>query len=199
VPTAQAGESREDWQQPDRVMADLGLKPGERVADVGCGGGYFTFRLAKAVGPTGKVFAADINPQLLNGLRDRVAREHLTNIEVVLSEPTDTKLQPESCDTVLLCDVVHEVTPPTIRAPLLQSIARAIKPGGFLFLIDYRKIREVKFDAYEKLIAREDLVKLGTDAGLILDAELHYLKYQVGLRFRKPPRGPGQEQPKKAK
>jgi len=63
----------------------------------------------------------------------------------------------------------------------------AIKPGGFLFLIDYRKSREVTFDPYEKLIPRDDLVKLGSDAGLSLDAELHYLKYQVGLRFRKPP------------
>ena len=181
-----AAESRDEWQQPDRVMADLNLKPGTTVADVGCGPGYFVFRLAKAVGPAGKVFAADIDKKALKAVADRARAEHAANVEVVTSDPTDTKLPPKSADAVFVCDVFHEVAPVADRTALMKSVVAAIKPGGFLFLIDYRKSHDVKFDPYEKLVPREDLVKLAADAGLVLDAEFHYLKYQVFLRFRKP-------------
>ena len=178
-------ESRDEWQQPDRVVADLGLKPGDVVADVGCGSGYFTFRLALAVGAKGKVLAVDTDGDALKAIRQRVDRERVANIETVQSEPTDANLKGESVDAVLLCDVIHEV-PEKQRADLVRSIVTGLKPGGFLFLIDYRKSRDVKFDPYERLIPRDDLVKLLTDAGLVLDAEFHYLKYQIFVRFRKP-------------
>ena len=182
-----AAESRDEWQQPDRVVADLGLKAGAAVADVGCGDGYFTFRLADAVGRAGKVFAVDIDKGALKKVSDRAAREKRGNVEVVPSGPTDTKLASESADVALLSDVLHHV-PADQRAGLVKDSARAVKPGGFLYIVDYRKSRDVKFDPYEILIPRDDLVKLGTDAGLALDAEFHYLKYQVFLRFRKPPK-----------
>ena len=179
------GEERDVWQQPDRVMSDLGMKPGTRVADIGCGDGYFTLRLAKSVGEQGFVFAVDIDARALDALKKQAEREHLTNVVVVVSEPTDTKLQPESVDVLLVCDVLHEV-PEAQRLPLLKSAVRALKPGGFLYLIDYRKSRDVRFDPYEKLIPRDDLVRICTEAGLDLDREFHYLKYQVFLRFQKP-------------
>jgi ubiquinone/menaquinone biosynthesis C-methylase UbiE len=179
------GEERDAWQQPDRVMRDLGLKPGTRVADIGCGEGYFTLRLAKSVGEQGLVFAVDIDAPTLDVLKKQAEREHLTNVVVVVSEPTDTKLQPECVDVLFVCDVLHEV-PEALRLPLLKSAVRALKPGGFLYLIDYRKSRTVTFDPYEKLIPRDDLVRVCTDAGLLLDGEFHYLKYQVFLRFQKP-------------
>jgi ubiquinone/menaquinone biosynthesis C-methylase UbiE len=179
------GEERDAWQQPDRVMRDLGLKPGTRVADIGCGEGYFTLRLAKSVGEQGLVFAVDIDAPTLDVLKKQAEREHLTNVVVVVSEPTDTKLQPECVDVLFVCDVLHEV-PEALRLPLLKSAVRALKPGGFLYLIDYRKSRDVRFDPYEKLIPRDDLVRTCTDAGLHLDEEFHYLKYQVFLRFQKP-------------
>ena len=137
------------------------------------------------MGERGKVFAVDIDSGAVEAVRETAEREHLKNIEAILSGPADTKLQPESIDACLVCDVVHEV-PADGRLPLVRDIARALKPGGFLFLIDYRRAREVPFDPYDRLVPREDLVKLGTDAGLSLDAEFHYLKYQVFLRFRKP-------------
>jgi ubiquinone/menaquinone biosynthesis C-methylase UbiE len=178
---------RDEWQQPDRVMADLAPASGAVVADVGCGSGYFTGRLARAVGETGRVYAADIDAKALGELQKQVERDHLANVTVILSEPTDTKLPSASLDAALLCDVLHEA-PEAVRAPLVRDIARALKPGGFLFLIDYRKSREVPFDPYDKLIPREDLLSLGEQAGLTLDAEFHYLRYQVFLRFRRPPR-----------
>jgi ubiquinone/menaquinone biosynthesis C-methylase UbiE len=178
-------EERDDWQQPDRVVNDLAMKPGTRVADIGCGDGYFTLRLAKSVGEDGLVFAVDINASALDVLKKQAERERLTNVVVVVSEPTDTKLQPECVDVLLVCDVLHEV-PEAQRLPLLKSAVHALKSGGFLHLIDYRKSRDVRFDPYEKLIPRDDLVRICTDAGLLLDGEFHYLKYQVFLRFQKP-------------
>jgi ubiquinone/menaquinone biosynthesis C-methylase UbiE len=179
-------EDREQWQQPDRVMADLHVQPGMKVADVGCGTGYFTFRLGKAVGPKGKVFALDVSADALKPVRERAEREKPGSIEVIQSEARKTGLRPLSLDAALVCLVLHEASAED-RLPLVRDVARALKPGGFLFVIDHRKSHEVKFDPYEKLIPREDLVKFGTDAGLVLDAEFHYLKYQVFLRFRKPP------------
>ena len=179
-----SAEDRNDWQQPDRVMSDIGMKPGTRVADIGCGEGYFTLRLARAVGPQGLVFAVDINARALAALKKQADQQLLTNVTVVVSESTDTRLPVESVDALLVSDVLHEV-PEAQRLPLVQSAVRALKPGGFLYLIDYRKSRDVTFDPYEKLIPRGELVKICTDAGLRLDAEFHYLKYQVFLRFQK--------------
>ena len=179
-----SAEDRNDWQQPDRVMSDLGMKPGTRVADIGCGEGYFTLQLAKAVGPQGLVFAVDINTRALAALKKQADQQLLTNVTVVVSESTDTRLPVESVDVLLISDVLHEV-PEMQRLPLVQSAVRALRPGGFLYLIDYRKSRDVTFDPYEKLIPRDELVKICTDAGLRLDAEFYYLKYQVFLRFQK--------------
>ncbi len=83
-----SAEDRNDWQQPDRVMSDLGMKPGTRVADIGCGEGYFTLRLARAVGPQGLVFAVDINARALAALKKQADQQLLTNVTVVVSEST---------------------------------------------------------------------------------------------------------------
>jgi arsenite methyltransferase len=154
--------------------------------DIGCGGGYFTFRFVPVVGPNGKVFAVDISAEALKSVRERVQRERLANVEVVQSAATDCKLPSASLDVAFCCEVLHEM-PAADRLPLIRDVVRALRPGGLLLLIDWRKSHEITFDPYEKLIPRDDLVQLGTDAGLALDAEFHYLKYQVFLRFRKPP------------
>ncbi|MCC6355891.1 MAG: class I SAM-dependent methyltransferase [Verrucomicrobiae bacterium] len=182
-----AEESRDQWQQPERVVGDLGLRAGARVADVGCGSGYFTVRLAKAVGGDGVVFAVDPSTKALDGLRSQLSQANAHNVEIIRSKGSTTGLADTSCDAVLICNVLHEVSPPSVRAELMRDIARAMRPGGSLYLLDYRKSQEAtRFDPFEKLIAREDLVRLATEAGLQLDAEFHYLKYQVFLRFRKP-------------
>lgn len=181
-------DDRDEWQQPERVMADLHLEPGSTVVDVGCGWGYFTFRLSDAVGPDGLVYAMDIDPGAVGGVLEQAKARAAANVIAMLSQPTSTTLQPESIDAAFICNVLHEM-PMDDRAPLLGDVARVLRPGGFLFLIDWRKSREVPFDAYEQLIPRDELVRLAEGAGLVLDAEFHYLRYQVFLRFRKPPSG----------
>jgi ubiquinone/menaquinone biosynthesis C-methylase UbiE len=180
-----SAEDRNNWQQPDRVIGDLGLKPGTTVADIGSGEGYFTLQLAGAVGRQGRVLAVDVDTDALAALKKQADQQRLTNVTTIVSEPTNTRLPNESVDVLFICDVLHEV-PEAQRLPLVQSAVQALKPGGFLYLIDWRKSRDVKFDPYEKLVPRDELVRLCTDTGLRLDAEYHYLKYQVFLRFQKP-------------
>jgi len=181
---AQRGDSRDSWQQPDRVTADLNLRPGQTVADIGAGGGYFTFRLASAVGQTGKVYATDIDAKPLQAVTDRARREKFAQVETVLSAPTQTKLKDDCLEAALVCDVLHHV-PKDQRLPLVKDITRSLKPGGCLFLVDWRV--DAKIDADKgRRIPRDELVKLAADAGLTLDAEYHYLVHQVFLRMRKP-------------
>ncbi len=176
---------RDAWQMPDRVVRDLGLRPGDVVADVGCGGGYFTARLARAVGPKGKVWAEDISDRALAGVRNLARREGLTNVAVVKGEPTRTGLPDGALDAALIVNVYHHV-PEKDRPGLTADVVRALKPGGFLYLIDWRVDAKVKYDQNRR-IPKERLVRLMTEAGLVLDAEFHYLPHQVFLRFRKPP------------
>lgn len=176
---------RDEWQQPDRVMADLHLGPGVTIADVGCGSGYFTFRLSEAVGEGGRVLAVDLDDGALAEVRERAEAEAVANVETVRSRPDTTTLPSGSVDAVFICDVLHEV-PEEGRRPLVADVARTIKPGGFLYLIDYRRSREVPFDPYDVLVPRDELQRMAEEAGLVLDAEFHYLHYQVFLRFRKP-------------
>jgi SAM-dependent methyltransferase len=128
--------SREKEEQPDRALDLIGVVPGMIVADVGAGSGYMTTRLAQRVGPSGKVYANDVQPALLEILRDKAQRDGLTNIEVVLGTEEDARLPDHAIDLVLLVDVYHEFSQPQ---KMLQSIRRSLKPGGELVLMEYRK------------------------------------------------------------
>jgi predicted methyltransferase len=177
---------RDDWQQPDRVVADLGLREGSVVADVGCGGGYFISRLAKAVGKTGTVWAEDVSERSLRGLKQRVEKDaDLANVKVVKGEAESTGLPDAALDAAIVVNVYHHV-PKQNRAGLTADVVRALKPGGCVFLIDWRVDATIKHDQGRR-IPRDDLIAMMTAAGLELDAEFLYLPHQVFLRFRKAP------------
>jgi predicted methyltransferase len=128
--------SREGEESPDRALSLVGLKHGMTVADVGAGSGYMTLRLASIVGQTGKVYANDIQPKLLAMVQDKARAQNLKNISIVLGSDTDARLPDNAIDVALLVDVYHEFQHPR---EMLQSIRRALKPGGRLVLIEYRK------------------------------------------------------------
>jgi ubiquinone/menaquinone biosynthesis C-methylase UbiE len=121
-------------EQPDRVVAGMGLAPDAQVADIGAGTGYFTFRIAEAV-PTGRVYAVDVQPEMLEILRKRIERRAITNVTPVLGAEDDPKLPAESLDAVLLVDAYHEFAYPF---EMMQGIRSALRPGGRVFLIEYR-------------------------------------------------------------
>lgn len=128
-------EEREREERPEQMLDALGLRPGMRVADVGAGVGYHTVRLARRVGPTGHVWATDIQEEMLAQLRRRVEAAGLTNVTAVHTRPDETGLPEGQLDLVLMVDVFHEVAEPEV---LLAKLARALAPGGRLALVEFR-------------------------------------------------------------
>jgi ubiquinone/menaquinone biosynthesis C-methylase UbiE len=131
---APAQESaREQWQRVPEVLAALGIGPGSRVADVGSGDGFFSVRLARAVGETGRVYAVDISAEALGRLRDRLQREGIDNVEVIEGEPDDPRLPEAALDAALIVNAYHEMV--EYRA-MLAHLRRALKPEGRLVMVE---------------------------------------------------------------
>lgn len=126
---------REAEEQPAKLMEALKLKPGMAAADVGAGSGFFTFRMAEAVGPTGKVLAVDIQPEMLAIIRKRAAERGLKNVQPVLGAITDPRLPPNGVDLILMVDVYHEFDHPW---EMTQAMVRSLKRGGRLVFVEYR-------------------------------------------------------------
>jgi predicted methyltransferase len=129
------GPDREAWQRPDQVMDALGIGDGSVVADLGAGGGWFTIRLARRVGPNGIVYAEDIQPQMIEAIQRRVSREGLQNVSTVLGSADNPTLPEDRLDAALMVDSYHEVED---THALLMNIRRALKPGGRLGIIGFR-------------------------------------------------------------
>ncbi len=129
-------EERDIEEEPDRAIDALALKKGDTVADIGAGSGYMTARLSRRVGPTGRVYAEDIQPQMIALLEKRLAREKITNVTPVLGLLADPKLPASTIDLELLVDVYHEFSQPQL---MLRGLRSALKSGGRLVLVEYRK------------------------------------------------------------
>lgn len=126
---------REEAERPDVVIQAMGLKDGDVVGEIGSGSGFFARRLARAVGPSGKVYANDIQPEMLEKLKELAAAEKISNIVPVLGTETDPNLPPGQMDWILLVDVYHEFQKPE---EMLPKIRRALKPNGRIALVEYR-------------------------------------------------------------
>lgn len=129
-------EGRDQLERPDLVLQAMDLKEGMTVAEIGAGTGYFSRRIAKAVGPKGKVYAVDIQPEMLELLKKYAAQEGVANnIVSVLGTETDPRLPKKGVDRILLVDVYHEFQKPE---PMLARIRESLAPGGTVTLIEYR-------------------------------------------------------------
>lgn len=129
-------DTREDEEHPEAMLDALDLKPGDVVADVGAGVGYTSVRMARRVGPTGKVYATDIQPQMITMLKRNIRQMKLDKVIVpLLCTATDTKLPDAAIDLVIMVDVYHECSNPV---ETLEGIKKALKPGGRLVLIEFR-------------------------------------------------------------
>jgi len=166
---------REAEEAPSKALAALELKPGMVVADIGAGSGYYTSRMAKLVGPTGKVYATDIQPGMLELLNRRIQAEGLGNVTPVLGTMEDPKLPDASIDLAIMVDVYHELQNPQV---FLQKLRQVFKPGGRLVLFEYRK-EDPKVPILEvhKMSVAE--VKLELEAeGFVLDKVIEVLPWQ---------------------
>jgi len=154
---------RDEWQRPAEVFDALVVKPGHRVADIGSGWGYFTFRLAARVGAEGKVYAVDIDEEAINKVRQRKERENLKQVEAILSAADDPRLPPD-LDLVLIVDSYHEFRD---YDRIMQAVFRALKPGGRLGLIDGEGPSDKPRTEYHRLhvipaeLAREEITRHG--------------------------------------
>jgi len=127
---------RDEEEAPDVALDVLKIATGSSVADIGAGSGFLTVRLAKRVGSAGTVFANDVQPQMLEMLRRRLAREKIANVTLVQGAIDDPKLPPASVDLEVMVDVYHEFSQPQA---MLRGLRQALKPGGRLVLLEYRK------------------------------------------------------------
>lgn len=126
---------REREEQTERMVGLFGLAPGMRVADVGAGTGYIARRMARVVGPGGRVLAIDVQPEMVKMLRELAATERLAQIEPVLGAPSEVPLAAASVDVAVMVDVYHELEHPR---EMLASIVRALKPTGRLVFVEYK-------------------------------------------------------------
>jgi ubiquinone/menaquinone biosynthesis C-methylase UbiE len=179
---------REREEAPTKAVAALDIRPGQTVADIGAGSGYYTVRLAEAVGPNGRVFATDIQPGMLALIKKRTDGMGGTSgrVEVVLGTSTESKLPDGAVDMALMVDVYHELAQPQT---FLRSVKRALKPGGRLVLIEFRKESAwVPIREEHKMSVREARIELEAE-GFTFDRVIDVLPWQHILVFR--PAGDG--------
>jgi len=174
---------RDEWQQPDRIMDALQIADGSKVADIGAGGGWFTVRLARRVGQNGKVYAEDVQTQMIDSIRRRVAELGLTNVvTTVLGRPDDPNMPP-GLNAVLIVDTYPQFPDPV---KVLRHLKEALLPNGLLGIVDFTK--EGIGGPGPPLSERLDPEKIKRDAaeaGLVFRSSPTFLRYQYLLIFGK--------------
>lgn len=175
--------SREREERPELLLAALDLAPGMAVADVGAGTGYYAGRIAARIGENGRVYAVDVQPQMLALLEDGMRRRGVRNVQPVLGTATDTGLPAGGIDLALMVDVYHELSHPR---EILESVARALKPGGRLVLVEYRAEDErVPIKPLHKM--SEAGIRREVEAsGLVWQQTVTALPWQHVVIFRRP-------------
>ncbi|MEK6586578.1 MAG: methyltransferase domain-containing protein [Nitrospirota bacterium] len=147
-----ADPSRDVWQKPQGVVEKLSINRGARVADLGSGGGYFTWHLSKAVGSRGTVYAVDIEENAINMIFKEMVARGTPNVRPVRAEPHDSKL-PEPVDLVFSCNVYHDMKN---RIDYFRSLASSLRPGGRVAILDYHP-RGFLSDMFGHRTAKEEV------------------------------------------
>jgi ubiquinone/menaquinone biosynthesis C-methylase UbiE len=174
---------REREEQPQKAIAALHLMPGMNVGEVGAGTGFYALRIAKRIQPGGTYYANDIQPGMLARLQTRAAAEKAINIKTVLGTQTDPRLPAGTLDYVLMVDVYHELSQPQI---MLRNLARALKPGGKLVLLEFRKEDpNVPIRPEHEMTVKDVKAELSAE-GYVLDHLVETLPWQHMFFFRHP-------------
>ncbi len=177
-------DTREQEEDPLQTLANLGLKPGMVVCDLGCGNGYYTIEMAKRVGSSGKVFAVDIQPEMLHLLELRLEEKEVKNVELVLGGLIDPRMPENSIDLLLMVDVYHEFSHPV---QMLQAIRKSLKPEGRIALVEFRaEDRNVPIRPEHKM-TKKQILKEYTANGFKLVEEYDKLPWQHLMFFQRDP------------
>lgn len=173
-------ESRQREEDCRRLLDELDVQPGQTLCDMGCGNGFYTIQLARLTDRQGKVYAIDIQPEMLEMLETRARQEGIENVQPVLSTETDARLPEKSIDLVLLVDVYHEFARP---AEMLQAIRASLKPAGRIALAEFRaEDPEVPIKPLHKM-SKKQILKEFEANGLKLVREFDGLPWQHLLFF----------------
>lgn len=173
---------RDEWQQPDRIVAALKLEPGMSVADIGAGTGYFSRRLSSAVGASGAVFVVEVEPNLVTHLRDRAETEKTANVIPVLASADNPRLPAASIDLALFVDAYHHVDG---RLAYLAVLKRALRAGGRVAIVEWKPGKQpVGPPEEDHKLAREQVIREMTGAGFEAVETPDFLRHQYFALFR---------------
>lgn len=177
---AYEGMGRDGWQQPDRVIESLALLPGQAVADLGSGTGYFTGRLARAVAPAGVVYAVDVDADVQEELRERLREEAVENVQIVLADFDDTKLPDGSVDLVFTVNTFHHFEE---RPSYFRNLKRVLRPGGRVAVIEFDGSHGLFVRWSGHYSEREGLLSDMAAAGYRVSEDLDFLERQSFIVF----------------
>tara|TARA_B100001248_G_scaffold260881_1_gene250343 strand:- start:8324 stop:9046 length:723 start_codon:yes stop_codon:yes gene_type:complete len=172
---------REQEERTDLLIKSMKIKPADRIADIGAGSGYFSFRMSDLV-PSGKVFAVDISPKMLGIIRAKIKEQKVTNVVPIQSTITRTMLEPSSIDKALIVDAYHEFSHPREMA---NSIFKSLKKDGLLILIEYRKEdKKVPIKPLHKMTEKQAIEEIEV-VGFKWEKTLSVLPQQHFMIFKK--------------
>jgi arsenite methyltransferase len=176
---AYAGINRDEWQQPQKVIAALKIQPGASVADLGSGGGYFTFRLAEAVGPSGKVYAVDIDRDMVDLIAERATKEERSNVEVILARPEDPSLPKAGVDLIFTSNTYHHIED---RVAYFANLRKYLRRNGRVAIIEFD--RRGWLEGLLRHYTPSEFIKREMEqAGYMLQQEFDFLNRQSFLVF----------------
>lgn len=171
---------RDAYQKPHEVIHALGIKPGEVIADIGAGSGYFTFHLARHVGENGKVYAVDVSSDMILHINRRIRDVQANNVVSVLADSDDPLLPEPAVNRFFICNVWHHVEN---QEKYLSLMKKMLKPGGEIVIIDFHKKETPVGPPLKTRIAREDLIKQMEGNGFRRAKEHTFLPHQYFLVF----------------
>jgi|PlaIllAssembly_1097288.scaffolds.fasta_scaffold07847_4 ubiquinone/menaquinone biosynthesis C-methylase UbiE len=180
---------REAWQMPDRVVEALALRPGDVACDVGAGPGYLALRMARAVGPTGDVYAIDVDPRMIEVIGRRLRESGIENVHPVLARPGRAALPPRRCRVILVVNAFHHFPD---GAAYLRRLAGRLTHDGRIVIVDFRRKELPVGPPPEHKISRAEVAAEARRAGLEVVRERRFLPYQYFLELapvRAPARG----------
>ena len=178
---AYAGDDRDSWQQPERVIEVLGISPGQSIADVGSGGGYFTFLLGEVVGDAGRVYAVDVDAEMNERLERLASERGASNVVTVLADYDDPKI-PELVDMIFTSNTYHHIDD---RVAYFERAARYLKPTGRLAVLEYKRkgfLQRFLGHATEDDVIVSELEQ----AGYTLSAKHEFIDQQSFVIFDRP-------------
>lgn len=168
------------WQKPEKVIDYLAIRDGDVIADIGAGSGYFSVLLSKRVGDSGRIYAVDIENEMIEYIEKRAKKERLNNIKTILSKPDDPLLLESSIDLIFICDTYHHIEG---RDNYLKILKKVLKKNGRLAIVDFHVVDTPVGPPLNIRISKDKIMGEVLKAGFKLEADYYFLPYQYFLIF----------------